>query len=77
MNIPVFDTDFGRIGVQICFDIEYRDGWDALDRAGAEIFFWLSAAEGGRGLNVIAWNYHRYVASAVMHIERAYHQYHG
>ncbi|HEX7434680.1 MAG TPA: carbon-nitrogen hydrolase family protein [Anaerolineaceae bacterium] len=62
---PVFDTDFGRIGVQICFDIEYRDGWDALDRAGAEIFFWLSAYDGGRDLSAMAWNYHRYVASAV------------
>ncbi len=65
-EFPVFSTDFGRIGVQICFDIEYRDGWDTLDHAGAEIFFWLSAAEGGRGLNCIAWNYHRYVASAVI-----------
>jgi predicted amidohydrolase len=65
-EIPVFDTDFGRIGVQICFDIEYRDGWDALDSAGAEIFFWLSACDGGRGLNALAWNYHRYVASAVV-----------
>ncbi len=64
-TVPVFETDFGKIGVQICFDIEYRDGWDALARAGAEVFFWLSAYDGGRDLNVMAWNYHRYVASAV------------
>lgn len=62
---PVFETDFGKIGVQICFDIEYRDGWDELARAGAEIIFWLSAYDGGRDLNAMAWNYHRYVASAV------------
>lgn len=63
--LPVFETDFGRIGVQICFDVEYRDGWDALDRAGAEIFFWLSAYDGGRDLAAKAWQYHRPLASAV------------
>jgi predicted amidohydrolase len=62
---PVFDTDFGRIGVQICFDIEYSDGWEALNRAGAEIFFWLSAYDGGRGLMAKAWQYHRFLVSAV------------
>jgi predicted amidohydrolase len=62
---PVFETDFGKIGVQICFDIEYRDGWDELERAGAEIIFWLSAYDGGRDLNAKAWAYHRPVASAV------------
>jgi beta-ureidopropionase len=63
--LPVFDTDFGRIGVQICFDVEYSDGWDALDRGGAEIFFWLSAYDGGRDLTAKAWQYHRFLASAV------------
>ncbi len=63
--LPVFDTDFGRIGVQICFDVEYSDGWEALDRAGAEIFFWLSAYDGGRDLSAKAWTYHRYLVSAV------------
>jgi beta-ureidopropionase len=64
-QVPVFDTDFGRIGVQICFDIEYRDGWEALEQAGAELIFWLSAYDGGRGLSVKAWNQHCYIASAV------------
>lgn len=64
-TIPVFDTDFGRIGLQICFDIEYRSGWDELDSAGAEIIFWLSAYDGGRDLSMMAWNTHRFVASAV------------
>jgi beta-ureidopropionase len=64
-DLPVFDTDFGRIGVQICFDAEYQDGWEALDRAGAEIIFWLSAYDGGRSVTSKAWTYHRFVASAV------------
>lgn len=62
---PVFETDFGRIGMQICFDLNFPDGWQALDRGGAEIFFWLSAYDGGRHLEAMAWQYHRFVVSAV------------
>jgi beta-ureidopropionase len=65
-EVPIFDTDFGRIGAQICFDIEYRDGWEKLEKAGAEIIFWLSAYDGGRDLSVKAWNHHCYIASAVL-----------
>ncbi len=64
-DTPVFETDFGRIGVQICFDVEYNDGWDRLDRSGAEIIFWQSAYDGGRHLSARAWQYHRYIVSAV------------
>ena len=34
---PVFDCDFGRVGIQICFDMMYTDGWQALADQGAEI----------------------------------------
>src|SRR5262249_36556406 len=27
-EFPVFDCDFGRLGIQICFDMEYDDGWE-------------------------------------------------
>jgi predicted amidohydrolase len=36
-NFPVFDCDFGRVGIQICFDVCYPDGWAALAKQGAEI----------------------------------------
>jgi len=61
----VFETDFGRIGVQICFDICYDDGWAELKRKGAEIVFWPSAYDGGKHLSVRAWMHHYYVVSAV------------
>jgi predicted amidohydrolase len=41
---PVFDCDFGKLGVQICWDIQFPDGWDALARSGAEIVAWPSAS---------------------------------
>jgi beta-ureidopropionase len=52
---PVFKTDFGVVGVQICFDIEWPDGWRRLRQAGAEIVFWPSAFAGGVMVNTRAW----------------------
>ena len=41
-DFPVFDCDFGRVGIQICFDIVYPDGWDALAKQGAELVLFPS-----------------------------------
>ncbi len=40
----VFDCDFGRVGIQICWDMSYGDGWAELARKGAEIVAWPTAA---------------------------------
>jgi apolipoprotein N-acyltransferase len=34
---PVFTCDFGRLGIQICWDMSYEEGWRALAEAGAEL----------------------------------------
>jgi predicted amidohydrolase len=36
-DFPVFDCDFGRLGIQICWDMLYPDGWQSLAAQGAEI----------------------------------------
>ena len=41
---PVFQCDFGKLGVQICWDIQFKEGWDALGRGGAEIVAWPTAS---------------------------------
>ena len=51
----VFMTDFGIVGAQICFDIEWSDGWRKLRKAGAEMVFWPSAFGGGLMVNTKAW----------------------
>jgi len=61
----VFDTDFGRIGIQICFDLMYPEPWAELRRRGAELIFWCSAYDGGRHLNMVAYLHHVYLVSAV------------
>ena len=48
---PVFDLDFGKVGAQICFDMQWPDGWLALERGGAEVVFWPSAFAGGLLVN--------------------------
>src|SRR5664279_3645511 len=40
---PVIKTEFGPIGIQICYDIEWDDGWTMLRKQGANIIFWPSA----------------------------------
>jgi predicted amidohydrolase len=52
---PVFHTDFGVIGIQICYDIEWPYDWRKLRSAGAEIVFWPSAFAGGSMVNTMAW----------------------
>ena len=52
---PVFKTDIGALGAQICFDIEWSDGWRKLREAGAELVFWPSAFGGGSMVNTKAW----------------------
>ena len=52
---PVFKTAFGIVGAQICFDIEWYDGWQNLRKAGAEVVFWPSAFAGGSMVNTKAW----------------------
>ncbi|HUU30423.1 MAG TPA: carbon-nitrogen hydrolase family protein [archaeon] len=38
-SYPVFDTDFGRLGMMICFDLQYTAPARALAVQGAEIIF--------------------------------------
>ena len=39
-DYPVFACDFGKVGVQICWDMAFDEGWDALEKGGAEIGVW-------------------------------------
>lgn len=50
---PVFDTAVGRIGVYICYDRHFPEGWRALGLAGAQIVFNPSATS--RGLSAHLW----------------------
>lgn len=64
LDPPVFDLDFGKIGIQTCYDINWHDNWRRLRQKGAEIVFWPSAFAGGRMLNALAWINKYYVVSS-------------
>lgn len=38
-SFPVFDTDFGRIGIMICWDVSFPEPARALAEQGAEVIF--------------------------------------
>lgn len=64
LDPPVFQTDFGIIGIQICFDIKWQDAWKRLADKGAEIVFWPSAFSGGQMICANAWMYQYYTVSS-------------
>ncbi|BBJ40158.1 hydrolase [Streptomyces antimycoticus] len=50
---PVFDTAVGRVGVYICYDRHFPEGWRALGLAGAQLVYNPSATS--RGLSAYLW----------------------
>jgi len=53
LGFPVFDTAVGKVGVYICYDRHFPEGWRALGINGAEIVFNPSATS--RGLSSYLW----------------------
>jgi len=45
-GFPVFACDFGKVGIQICWDMAYDDGWEILGRKGAELVIWSTQSPG-------------------------------
>ena len=50
---PVFDTAVGRVGIYICYDRHFPEGWRALGLNGAQMVFNPSATS--RGLSSYLW----------------------
>jgi N-carbamoylputrescine amidase len=53
LGYPVFDTAIGKLGVYICYDRHFPEGWRALGLAGAQLVFNPSATS--RGLSAYLW----------------------
>ena len=64
LNQPVIEADFGKVGLQICYDANWSDGWENLRKQGAEIVFFSSAFPGGRMLNHYALRNDSYIVSS-------------
>lgn len=64
LNQPVIETDFGKVGMQICYDANWVDGWDNLKKQGANLILFSSAFPGGRILNHYALENNCYIISS-------------
>ncbi|KPK83618.1 MAG: hypothetical protein AMS27_12360 [Bacteroides sp. SM23_62_1] len=64
MGEGVYDTDFGRIGIAICFDANFPEIWQALREKGAEVIFWPSAYSAGSQLQAYALLHHYYIVTS-------------
>ena len=64
VQVPVYQADFGRIGILTCFDVNFPQLWQILAEKGAELVLWDSAYSSGRSLQAHAINHNYYIVSA-------------
>jgi hypothetical protein len=62
----VYQADFGRIGLAICFDVNFPAVWQRLAELGAELVIFSSAYSAGTSLQAHALNHHYYIVSSTL-----------
>jgi len=62
---PVFRTDFGTIGMQICFDCNWPETWARLKEKGAKIVFFCSAFPAHTHMSAYSWQNEVFIVSSV------------
>ena len=65
-DVPVHQADFGRVGLAICFDVNFPEVWQRLADQGAELVIWPSAYSAGSSLMAHAINHHFYIVTATL-----------
>ena len=63
-SYPVFDCDFGRLGILICWDMSYEESWDALAASGAELVALPAASPQNLRPSAEALRHHYYVVNS-------------
>lgn len=63
-SVKVVSTDFGRLGLAICFDVNWAPLWQRLSDFGAELVVWPSAYSAGRSLQARAIDFNYYIVSS-------------
>jgi len=66
---PVYEADFGRIGMAVCFDVNFPEVWQRLADNGAELVIWPSAYSAGTSLQSHAINHHYYIVSTTQTVD--------
>jgi predicted amidohydrolase len=63
-EVRVHQADFGRIGLAICFDVNWPSLWERMANQGAELVIWPSAYSAGRSLQAQAINNNYYIVTS-------------
>lgn len=64
-DAPVFETDFGRIGFAICFDLNFPEVAQRLKANGAELVCFVSMYPGGKQVQSWALEYGFWMVTAI------------
>jgi beta-ureidopropionase len=65
VSTNIFQTDVGKIGIAVCFDINWAEIWENFEN-NADFVCWISAYEGGFPLQSRAWINRIPIATSVM-----------
>jgi predicted amidohydrolase len=60
-----FATDFGQLGVQVCFEVHWSAPWRRLRAAGVRLILYPSEQSGGMLLRQRAWQARSFIVSSV------------
>jgi predicted amidohydrolase len=65
-DTKVYQADFGRLGLTICFDVSFPEVWRRLSDQGAELVLWASAYSAGSSLQAHALNHNFYIVTSTL-----------
>ena len=65
-DAPVFETDFGKVGMAICFDANFPEVFKRLSLGGAEVVLWSSAYSAGTSLQAHAINHNFAIVTSTL-----------
>jgi predicted amidohydrolase len=63
-DAAVFDTDFGKVGLSICYDAKFPEVFQRLRDQGADLIVWSSAYSGFTELQAFANLHHYYIVTS-------------
>ncbi len=64
-DAPVFETDFGRVGMLICFDLNFREVHEALARGKPDVVVFPSMYRGGLQAQALAYELGAFVVTSI------------
>jgi predicted amidohydrolase len=64
-EVPTFETDFGRVGILICFDMNFREVHDDLAKGKPDVVVFPSMYRGGLQAQALAFELGAFVVTAI------------